>query len=338
VGVASGVAQLADFPTVYARLVLLTITLASLLYFFVRIWKSYWVQRVDQLRSENEQLSQQLQVERELFDQELETQRESFEQAIETERELWRQRLASEAEKLTMSQIAHKRYIDAIERISDREKPLYKETLDVTVWIGTDDDSDRIVERRSTTPDPLVTHRSIRPIVTTSSGQIARMDDVGFTVKCDEGSVTPLPLREEIGRLRVWLVFEPALTAETSWTAEYRPRSLWHPLREVGFDHLVWEDRLQVARESSSALTEFTVQFLFPYSSKTPTVQERSGFGILSEVRRIELEGRMLWSIVWCDSKPNGRKYVWDLIQETKAAADRPADMVVVPSSRAASP
>jgi hypothetical protein len=307
IGVGAGIAQLADFSTGYARLVLVTISLASLLYFVVRLWQFYWIQRVKILGDQ-----------------------------LAFAREECMQRLASEAEKLTMSQNGHLRYLDAIERISDREKPLYTETLEVTVWIGTDDDNDRIVERRVTTPDPLVTNRTIRPIVTTSSGQIARMEDIGFTVKCDDGSVTTLPLREQIGKMRVWLVFEPALTTTTSWTAEYRPRSLWGPLRDGGFDQLTWEDRLQAANGNPSAFTDFVVVFLFPVSSRAPTVRERGTFGAVTEAKRIEQDGRTLWSITWRDSKPAGRRYVWDLIQEVGATAGRPADRVVVPGSRAA--
>jgi hypothetical protein len=278
--VVSGIAQLADFPTGIARALLLAVFLACLLYFVILVWQFYFVAKVRELRDQ----------------------------------------LTSEAEKLTLAQAGHQRYLEAIERISDREKPLFSETLEVTVWIGTDDDSDRIVEKRVTTPDPLVTHRAMRPIVPTDQDLIVRLDEIGFRVHRKAGRITPLPLREQINRLRVWLVFDPALTTRTEWEVEYHPRGLWRPLRERGWDQLGWDDRLPTANGTPSAFTSFTVRFKFPDSDQPPSVKERQGYGELQDPAR---DGLGMWEVIWRDASPAGRHYVWDLTQAA-AAHHRP--------------
>jgi hypothetical protein len=272
IGVVSGIAQLADFPTGFARALLLAVFLTCLLYFVIRVWQFYFVEKVRELRAQ----------------------------------------LAKEAEKLTLAQSGHRRYLDAIERISDREKPLFAETLEVIVWIGVDDETDRIMEKRVTTPDPLVTHRAMRPIVPTDQEQIVRLDDIAFRVSRSGGRITALPLHEQIRKLRVWLIFDPALSARTEWEVEYRPHSLWRPLRERGWDQLVWDDRLPTAHGSPSAFTRFTVRFKFPDSDQPPSVKERQGYGELTEPARDESG---MWEVVWRDKAPAGRHYVWDLTQ-----------------------
>jgi hypothetical protein len=270
IGVASGVAQLAVFPAGVARVVLLAVALGSLLYFVILLWQHYFVAEVRRLRDQ----------------------------------------VSKEAGKLTLAQEGHQRYLDAIERISEREKPLFSETLEVTVWIGTDDASDRIVEKRTTTPDPLVTHRTMRPIIPTDDDRVVRLEEIDFRVQRAGGGITSLPLREQIRMTRVWLVFDPALTTRTEWEVEYHPKGLWRPLREQGWDKLGWDDRLPTANGTPSAFTAFTVIFKFPRSDQPPSVKERQGYGDLSEPREDE---RGMWEVVWCDRRPAGHHYVWDL-------------------------
>jgi hypothetical protein len=277
IGVVSGVAQLADFPTGFARVLLLAVFLACLLYLVVRVWQSYFVEKVRELREQ----------------------------------------LASEADKLTLAQSGHHRYLDAIERISDREKPLFSETLEVTVWVGVDDDTDRVVEKRVTTPEPLVTHRTMRPIVPNYLEQIVRLEEIGFQAQRAGGRITSLPLREQISKLRVWLVFDPALSTATEWEVEYHPKGLWKPLRDRGWDQLGWDDRLPTANGTPSAFTSFTVRFKFPDSDQPPSVKERQGYGELTEPKR---DAFKMWEITWCDERPAGRHYVWDLTQAAGGA------------------
>ncbi|GGL19146.1 hypothetical protein [Mangrovihabitans endophyticus] len=279
-GLVSGVAQLADLSAGPGRASLAGVCLASVLYFLARFGHAYFVLRVRRLRGN----------------------------------------LQRAADLLAAQRFRHRQYLDAIERISDREKPLFHETLDVTVTIGDDDEGDRVVERRVTTPGPLVTHRTMRPIVPTDDDAVRRLDEIAFRVRrCDGGgNITALPLREQIRMLRVWIVFDPALTADTEWEVEYRPRGLWKPLRQRGWDQLSWDDRLPTAHGSPSAFTRFTVTFVFPYGDQAPVVHERLGYGHLAEPVRDE---RGSWRVVWCDDQPDGRHYVWDLTQAGRPAS-----------------
>ena len=223
-----------------------------------------------------------------------------------------RGQLDREAEKLTHARSAHQRCLEAIERISDREKPLFSETLVVIVVIGADDDTDLIIEKRVTTPGPLVTNRTMRPIVPTYGERIASLDTVGFTVHRDDGEITVLPLREQINRLKVWLVFDPAMSTRTEWRVEYRPRGLWRPLRERGFDVLGWDDRLQTTNGTPSAFTSFTAVFKFPASDQQPSVHERHDHGRLTRPKH---QSDRTWEVVWRDDHPAGRRYDWDITQ-----------------------
>ncbi|MEU4421923.1 hypothetical protein AB0F81_14965 [Actinoplanes sp. NPDC024001] len=272
IGLASGIAQLAEIPTSIAQWVLTAVFLACLLYFVVRLWQLAFVVKIRQLRGE----------------------------------------LLDATKALTLQRAGHQHYLDAIQRISDREKPLFSETLEVLVTVGSDDDSDRIVEKRVTTPEPLVTHRTMRPIVPTDDDRLIRVEDIGFkTIRPVAGTITALPL-EQTRLLRVWLIFDPAMTTPTEWQVEYRPKGLWRPLRERGWDQLVWEDRLPTASGTPSAFTRFQVTFSFPESDQPPSVKERQGYGWMGEPTR---DPRGRWEVVWRDEKPAGRRYVWDLTQ-----------------------
>lgn len=270
IGVVAGVAQLAGFAAGLARSLLLAVFLACLLYSVLTFWYAYYVQKVRQLREQ----------------------------------------LALEADKTKLEQLGHQRYLDAIERISAREKPLYSETLEVTVFVGEDGDGDRVVEKRVTTPDPLVTHRMIRPIVPTFSERIVRLADIEFTAHWAHGRITPLALREQINKLQVWLVFDPAMTSSTEWSVEYRPKGLWEPLRDTGWDQLAWDDRLSGANGKPSVFTDFTVRFRFPGGDQPPSVKEQRGYGESAAPVR---DSAGTWEVVWRDAKPAGRRYVWDL-------------------------
>ncbi|MFI1991151.1 hypothetical protein [Actinoplanes sp. NPDC020271] len=272
IGLASGVAQLAEIPARAAQWALTAVFLAALLYFVVRFWQIAFVLRIRELRDQ----------------------------------------LLAATQALTLQRAGHQHYLDAIQRISEREKPLFLETLEVTVTIGADDDSDRIVEKRVTTPEPLVTHRTMRPIVPTDDERIMRLDDIAFKVhRQTSGTITALPL-EQNRVLRVWMIFDPAMMTPTEWQVEYRPRGLWRPLRERGWDQLVWEDRLPTASGTPSAFTRFEVTFTFPENDQPPSVKERAGYGTFADPVQIA-SGR--WEVVWRDEKPAGRRYVWDLTQ-----------------------
>ena len=277
IGLTSGVAQLVELRET-GKWVLTAVFLTCLLYFVVRVWQLAFVVKIRHLRTELEKSTRVIAIQR----------------------------------------AGHQHYLDAIERIGDREKPLFSETLEVTVTIGEQDDGDRIVEKRVTILGPLVTHRTMRPIIPTDDERVVRLDEIAFKAerRPAAGSITALPLREQIRFLRVWLVFDPALTAPTAWQVEYHPGGLWRPLRERGWDQLVWDDRLPTTSGTPSALTRFQMCFRFPDSDQPPSVKERQGYGELTEPVRDERGG---WEVVWRDEHPAGRHYVWDLTQARAA-------------------
>lgn len=283
-GAAASIAQLGFLPARIGRALLIAAGLTGLLYFVIKVWQLYFVEKIRELRAQ----------------------------------------LVSEAETLTVLRSAHRRCLEAIERISDREKPLFSETLEVTVCIGTDDDTDLIVEKRVTTPRPLVTNRTVRPIVPTYREQIASLDTIGFTVHRAEGEITFIPLREQINKLKIWIVFDPAISTRTEWRMEYRPKGLWRPLRERGFDELGWDDRLQTTDGTPSAFTSFTAVFRFPASDQSPNVTERHGHGQLTGPTQ---KPDRTWEVVWRDEHPAGRRYDWDLTQSLQGTR-RPSPAV----------
>jgi hypothetical protein len=277
VGLVSGIGQLLQFSKGLGRLVLQLIAVACVLFLLIRVWFVYFVARNRQLRKRLEELNDQL----------------------------------------TLQQAGHQHYLDAIERVSDRENPYFDETLEVTVTIGANDEGDAIIERRLTNPQPRVTHLTMRPIVPDEE-RVARLEEISFKAELTgvAGSITDLPLRERIRFLRVWLVFDPAMTGPTEWEVRYHPKGLWRPLRERGYDVLKWDDRLPRADGAPSALTDFTVRFVFPESSRPPSVIERNGWGVCKDPQKINGSGG--WEVVWRDDHPVGRRYVWDLAQPTE--------------------
>lgn len=346
IGVVSGVAQLAVPRVNIARWILSAVFFVCLLYAVVQVWQRRYVARIQQLEADLKAEREQQKVDaarfakqsaddaaqslRQLTDERARFEKQSAEEQARFEAELagqaahYNDELVAATGKLTLAEEGHRRYLEAIERISDRERPLFEETLEVTVWVGTDDSTDRVVEKRITTPRNVVTQRTMRPIVPTGQDRIVRLVDLGFQVQRDGGRVTALPLREQQPGTRVWLVFEPALNACTNWEVEYRPTGLWRPLRERGWDTLIWDDRLPTTDDSPSAFTDFKVIFKFPPSDQPPSVKERWGYGLLADPAA---DVRGWWEVVWQDERPAGRRYVWDLTHS-------PVDEGVPPAGR----
>jgi hypothetical protein len=277
-GLAADVTALGVLPTPVARFLLIAVALAGVLYFCIRAWQLYYREKVRELREQ----------------------------------------LADQAEKLSHARSAHQLCLQAIERMMDREKLLrFSETLELTVRIGEDDDGDLIVEERVTSPDQPATGTTLRPIVPTHGDQVASAEALGFQVRRDGGQITFIPLREQINLLKVLLVFEPAMTTRTAWQVEYHPKGLWRPLRERGFDHLGWDDRLQ-SNDKPSAFTRFTAVFEFP-SGAQPSVKEWHGHGSTTEPEHLP-DGT--WRVVWCDEHPAGRHYDWDITQPPRGTPE----------------
>lgn len=321
IGLVSGIAQLAVPRVNVTRWILTAVFFICLLYVIVQLWHRYFVARIRRLTDELETERAGRRDDAAQFHKRLREAAARAKERLAEEKARHAAELAAAAGTLTLAEEGHRRYLDAIERSSDRERPLFEETLEVTVWVGTDDATDRVVERRVTTPRTVVTQRTMRPIVPTGQDRIVRLVDIDFRVECDKGRITVLPLREQQPGTRVWLVFEPALNACTKWGVEYRPVGLWHPLRERGWDTLVWNDRLPTTDDSPSAFTSFKMIFKFPPSEQPPSVKERWGFGVIDEP---VADARGWWELVWRDERPAGRRYVWDVTQSPIAGTGRP--------------
>lgn len=334
IGLGSGVAQLVGWPAGVGRILLIVLCVVCFLYLIVRFAVLFYVRRIEQVRQERDEAQeemtqlrrdtanerdrarremtqlrqnshQQMEQLRQVSRQEMEQLRQVNRQEMEQVRQDTRQELAAQ-------QVAHQSYVEAINRIIDQEGPIYAESLELTVVIGTGDDGDTVVERRVTTPLPRVIQRAIRPIVPEGNDRIVGLDDIGLHCKIEtiSGTITPRPL-VSTGKPRVWLVFEPGLTETFTWQISYNSRGLWAPLRARGSDYLIWNDRLPAGNGAKSVLSELTVRFVFPASDKAPTVHERHGFGRANAAE--PREGG--WLIVWVDPEPAGRRYEWDLAQ-----------------------
>jgi hypothetical protein len=290
VGVAAGVAQLAGFSTGLSRIVLIGVSASCILFVIVRVLLAYYVKRVKALERENVRLHAEA------------------EERIAKVQEEASQRIAT-------LEVGHQAYVEAIDRIIDQEGPIYSETLELTVTIGTTDAEDTIVERRRTIPKPRVTQRAIRPVVPNDDRLVALGDiDFGSTLANVTGTITVLPLTAT-SRPRAWLVFDPGLTEPFEWEIRYRPVGIWAPLRKAGFDYLVWNDRLPAGNGGNSVLTELVAKFVFP-GGGPPSVQELHGFGDTSPPERIN--GGDGWLVEWRDPRPAGRRYEWDLAQPVR--------------------
>jgi hypothetical protein len=295
IGIGAGVAQLAGFSDGLGQLVLTVVGISCLLFLVVRFTLLYYVRRAGQLQAEIDKANQRTET----------------------------------------LEVGHHRYVDAVNRIIDQEGLIYTERLTLTITIGTDDTGDRVEECRHTTPNPRVTNRAIRPIVPDDVDRLVSLEEIGFKATLAEiaGSITALPLTRN-HRPRVWLVFDPGLTAPFDWVITYSPAGLWAPLRRNGFDHLVWTDRLPADSGNSSVLSDLVVKIVFPdVDGKPPHVAELHSFGDFQPPER--LDGGAGWLITWRDAQPSGRRYEWRLAQTPRVGGpDATITPAAVPSQR----
>ncbi|WP_063746616.1 hypothetical protein [Catenuloplanes japonicus] len=306
VGVVSGVAGLAGFSQGASRLALLLTAVVCGLIAVVRFWTIFVLRHNGELKSTIRRLQTDgaaLQAENDSLS--------SANQTLQADNRT----LQADNERLAEE---HTGYVNAIQRIVDRETAAFHEDLEVTITVGAQDGDDVIVERRHTYPRERVTHRSMRPIVPAGrAAQVSRLSDIDYRVRFlpDDAPVEKFALIEEIGHLRVWLVFDQPLTDEVDWEVTYHPAGLWRPLRQRGRDVLRWRDQLITTDTKPSALASFTVTFLFPGHLPMPWVTERHQHGSVTPARRT---GGGQWEVRWRDPAPAGHYYEWDLLQPVR--------------------
>lgn len=204
------------------------------------------------------------------------------------------------------------RYRAAVERIVDRQFPLFEERVEITVVIGATAGDDVITERHWTTPKPYLVYRLIRPITAVHSQVLPSFEELRLAcdVHGEDVGMATLPVSETVDGVLVLILFQPGLREETEWSLRYRAPRLWDPLRRDGYDHLGWTLSTLDGRETATTITSLAVHFLFPPGARSAGVWERHELGsqltvnLPSEQRRIS----------WVEDSPSASRYDWELV------------------------
>lgn len=205
-----------------------------------------------------------------------------------------------------------KSYETAINRITDRQAPLFTERVELTVTVGEHSADDTVVERRWTRPKPYLVYRLIRPILPVDAA--TPMDEEELAVTCEvigrDVGVEVEAIVDRRRRRRLLMTFQPGLQEETEWVLRYRAPGMWTPLREHGEDVMAWMpgvmDRVQ---RTATSITELTVRFLFPAGTTSADVAERRGLGMSD----VEPGPDGQHQLIWRDPQPSGGRYEWYL-------------------------
>jgi hypothetical protein len=215
-----------------------------------------------------------------------------------------------EAELETANRAIH-RYRSAVERIVDRQYPLFEEEVELTITVGDRAGEDMIVERHRTTPAPYVVYRTLRPITAANDRIRPCFDDLELTceVEGDDTTVTVLPVSETADGVLALVLFQPGLKRITEWSIRYKAPRLWDPLREDGTDRLAWSPSNRDGREPTIAVTDLTVNFVFPPGARSFRVRECEDLGV-GPVRDGATGERR---ITWRDPAPAVQRYEWEL-------------------------
>lgn len=204
-------------------------------------------------------------------------------------------------------------YRGAIERLVDRQSLLYEEELELTIIVGNDGTSDKVIEKHTTTPTPYLFYRSMRPITPRGNMEPVAFEDLRLEARVEDEDrgvgLTVLPLVESAQGVRALILFEPAVDATLTWTLTYHPKGLWNPLRTSRVDNMAWDARSPAGNATATTFTKFTVRFVFPNGAKQAAVRERHGLGTTSR----ENNTASGLSVVWSDESPQGTRYEWDI-------------------------
>jgi hypothetical protein len=198
-----------------------------------------------------------------------------------------------------------------VERIVDRQFPLFEEEVEITVTVGARSGEDTIVERHRTTPKPYLVYRLVRPITAQHGRVRPGFDELGLTCEIDGADVGTaiLPVSENSGGVLVLLLFQPGLSRPMDWSLRYRAPRLWDPLRTDGFDRLAWSPSTRDGREPTIAITDLTVHFVFPPDLRNTGVRETGDLGTVPVRTGAAGERR----ITWRDPAPSAHTYEWEL-------------------------
>lgn len=201
-------------------------------------------------------------------------------------------------------------YEAAIQRIIDRQFPLFDERVEITVTVGRHAGEDMVVEQHWTTPIPYLVYRVIRPITPAAGTVDYPLDSVSSTCEVvgQDVGVAVQSVADKDGRPRLLILFQPGLTATTQWVLRYRTPGLWDPLREYGSDSLRWSAGT-LDGQHSDGMSALTVHFMFPPEAGSAGVVERRSLGTIEEGQSDE-DGQ---PFTFRDHTKAGGPYAWRL-------------------------
>lgn len=200
-------------------------------------------------------------------------------------------------------------YAAAVRGLVDRQFPLFKERVNITVLLGEQDGQDVVIERRWTTPRPYLVYRVLSPITGWPEASF-ELDDLALACHVDgqdmQGEVHPV--RDVDGRPLVMVLFQPGLQLDTEWVLQYRSPQLWDPLRDSGRDTLTWATATLDQRHPPTT-TDLTLNVVFPASWTGARVIERSNLGSIRTERLSTGQAQVTWN----HETPDAGKYHWTL-------------------------
>ncbi|MCA1705709.1 MAG: helix-turn-helix transcriptional regulator, partial [Actinobacteria bacterium] len=176
-------------------------------------------------------------------------------------------------------------YAAAVRGLVDRQFPLFKEQVKITVMVGEQDGQDVVIERRWTTPRPYLVYRVLSPI--TGWPEVSfELDDLALACHVDgqDTQVEVHQIRDVDGLPLVMVLFQPGLQLDTEWVLQYRSPQLWNPLRESGWDTLTWATATLDQRHPPTT-TDLTLNVVFPASWTGARITERSNLGSIRTER-----------------------------------------------------
>ena len=168
----------------------------------------------------------------------------------------------------------------------------YSEDLELTLWVGRDEDGDRVRERRTTRVTRPLRQRELT-LISPYAGMDTGKVSVNPRIEVQSERIEATWLAEDItGRGTV--NFTPALEAgETlEWTLDYSPVGLWNPLRETDIDIFRYDVR-------NFPIGKFTVTFRLQKNASAVFMQERDRRGTVSDYSN---NGE--WVVVWSIDSP----------------------------------
>jgi DNA-binding CsgD family transcriptional regulator len=198
-------------------------------------------------------------------------------------------------------------YEAAMKRIVDRQFPLYDETVELVVKIGSNPLEDVVTEKHRTDPNPYLVYRVIRPITAFGTPRDDVLDSLAITCEIDRADVGVAveAVADLDNRPLALVLFQPGLDGPAEWTLRYRTPGLWDALRRDGVDHLTWAAGT-LDKRYNDGINELRVRFEFPPQARGVSVAERRGAGRVDKVGEHEF--------CYVDISGTGGLHGWDLM------------------------